>query len=294
MLLFEDTYLSKNKSLCIIKRADCAVYQQLWGIYSTLFGSLDKEWLFYREGINQLMKIMKHQILILAAAISSFALVSCNSSEENAETAMDSSEMEIEETMSENSEIAVIAPQEVVYTETSYIGKFPLADTVMKYSSDGAANYRLTKNMTSLAEEITANLGDKASILQYGEGIIVALDRGDIFEKDEAKLNENTKDILRHLAFNLQKEQDTYIMVAGRADSDGKTDKNDKLAYKRAAVAANYLHGCGVDEDRFFVDSYGEKYPDYRNNSKLNKERNRRVDFLIIPSNEMRELVTAR
>jgi outer membrane protein OmpA-like peptidoglycan-associated protein len=81
-------------------------------------------------------------------------------------------------------------------------------------------------------------------------------------------------------------------MVAGRADIDGKMGKNNKLAYKRAAVAANYLHGCGVDEARFFVDSYGEEYPDYRNNSKLNKERNRRVDFLIIPSNVMREEVT--
>ena len=117
----------------------------------------------------------------------------------------------------------------------------------------------------------------------------LSLDKGDIFGKDNTVLNENTKDILRHLVFNLQKAEDTYIMVAGRADSDGKIDKNDKLAYKRAAVAANYLHGCGVDESRFFVDRYGEKYPDYRNNSKLNKERNRRVDFLIIPSNAMRE-----
>jgi outer membrane protein OmpA-like peptidoglycan-associated protein len=236
---------------------------------------------------------MKKSALFLTLIIGSLYLQSCSTKEtdetENLSKEQMQETMAMEEAQAMDEELATKAPVKAEYKQMEYVNAFPLVDTILKYSSDGRVNYRLTQNMTALSKELTSNLGDKASVMQYGEGIIVALDQGDIFEKNGFTLNENAKDILRYLAYNLQKNPDTYIMVAGRADSDGKNDKNDKLAYKRAAVAANYLHGCGIDEDRFFVDSYGEKYPDYRNNTKFNMDKNRRVDFLIIPSNQMRE-----
>jgi outer membrane protein OmpA-like peptidoglycan-associated protein len=143
--------------------------------------------------------------------------------------------------------------------------------------------------MSNHARMLSENLQGRASVIQYGEGVIVALDQGDVFGKDQFVLKDNAKEILRYLAFNLNQMPDTYILVAGRADSDGKSEHNDKLAYKRAAAAANYLHGCGIEEDRFFVDSYGESYPDFKNNTGINKNKNRRVDFLILPSNALRE-----
>jgi len=231
---------------------------------------------------------MKKILLILTALSASFYFQSCTSEE----TSKDSSEIQDEAIEMEENTATSQTPEAIEYSQEAFISEFPLVDSVLKYSSDGNVNYRLTEEMALLAEELSSNLEGQASVLQYGEGVIVALDQGDIFAKSEIALNDNSKDILRHLAFNLQKRPDTYIMVAGRADSDGSMDKNDKIAYKMAAVAANYLYGCGISEDRFFVDSYGEKYPDYRNNSRLNKDRNRRVDFLIIPSNQMRENVS--
>lgn len=228
------------------------------------------------------------KVSLVALAISSILLFqACNS---NSET--DAETMKIEEgtAMTDESDMnnTSEAKGQEEYAEMTPVSEFPLADTVLKYSSEGNISNRLTDKMSLHAQMISSNLNGKASVLQYGEGVIVALDQGDIFETDDFTLNEKSKDVLRSLAYNLKQMPDTYILVAGRADSDGPSDHNDKLAYKRAAMAAKYLHGCGIDEDRFFVDSYGEKYPDFKNNTRLSKNKNRRVDFLIIPSNELR------
>lgn len=229
----------------------------------------------------------KLSMAILAAATVLF-VQSCNSESEegNSENSEDmSADMNMENTS------ATMDATMADYQEEPYISEFPLADSALKYSSEGTLNTKLTNRMSEHAEMLSSNLDGLASVIQYGEGVIVAMDQGDVFEKDDFTLNENAKNILRHLAFNLKEMPETYILVAGRADSDGASDHNDKLAFKRAAQAANYLHGCGIEEDRFFVDSYGEKYPDFRNNTGINKNKNRRVDFLIIPSNSLREEV---
>ncbi len=232
---------------------------------------------------------MKKSIVVLAALAGFTYLQSCNSStSESEDMNMSMSEEEMMEGDAGSSENAENT-SEAMYSETAYISEFPLADTIIKYSSEGRLNAKLTDEMARNANMLVENLGADASVLQYGEGVIVALDQGNVFESDQFTLNDNSKDILRRLAFNLKQMPDTYILVAGRADKDGAADHNDELAYKRAAMAANYLHGCGIPEERFFVDSYGEKYPDYRNDSRLNKGKNRRVDFLIIPSNSLRE-----
>ncbi|KPM48291.1 OmpA family protein [Jiulongibacter sediminis] len=236
---------------------------------------------------------MKKLSLVALAVSSVLFLPACNSEADSETDTMEMDETTEMTSEVENKEMQVATGQEE-YTEVALVSEFPLADTVLKYSSEGSTNYKLTNTMGHHAEMISSNLNGRASVLQYGEGVIVALDQGDIFESDEFTLNEKSKDVLRSLAYNLKQMPDTYILVAGRADSDGSAEHNDKLAYKRAAMAANYLHGCGIDENRFFVNSYGEKYPDFKNNTSISKNKNRRVDFLIIPSNELRNEMAMR
>ncbi|MFY7910306.1 MAG: OmpA family protein [Emticicia sp.] len=177
----------------------------------------------------------------------------------------------------------------VIATEDLQDLKYPLADSVMKYSMKGSADAILTNEMVNLSRQITDNMLDKVSVSQYGQGVVVSLNKGNVFGVDDYTLNEDTKTILRNLAYNLNENKESYIVVFGRADATGNAKHNQDLAYKRAASVANYLFGCAIDKNRLFVESFGEKYPDYANNSKLNMNKNRRVDLLIIPSNEIRE-----
>ncbi|AWV98269.1 OmpA family protein [Arcticibacterium luteifluviistationis] len=239
------------------------------------------------------------KILIGSIFISTFA-IGCNNDSESENTDMEMTEnmdmmdntgdMEIEAATATNNSVAedqVIFTDEVYNNEVAY--NFPLADTISKYSTEGKTGSLLSDWMKTYAKDLNANLNQEATVLHFGEGVIVALDKGDMYGVEDFILNEDAKTALRKLAFNLQQEPDTYILVAGRTDASGSADFNEKLAFRRAAIAANYLKGCGVDESRFFIDSYGEKYPDYQNSSKINRDRNRRVDFLILPSNQMRE-----
>lgn len=167
---------------------------------------------------------------------------------------------------------------------------FPLADTIMKYSMAGTANLPLTNDMVSLSKEVSDNMNNEASVSQYGQGVIVSFDKGNAFAINEFALNEQTKTSLRKLAFKLKENPSSFVVVFGRADATGPAEYNEKLAQRRASAVANYLLGCTVEKERLFVDSFGEKFPDFKNNTAMNKNRNRRVDILIIPSNEAREV----
>ncbi|WP_341224408.1 OmpA family protein [uncultured Arcticibacterium sp.] len=244
---------------------------------------------------------MKYAKILLGSIFVSTFVFGCNESSDSSEdTAMNDSaememmdntgDMEIEAAPATNNAIAeanVIFTDEVYNNEVAY--NFPLADTISKYSTEGRAGSLMSDWMKTYAKDLNANLNQEATVLHFGEGVIVALDKGDMYGVEDFVLNEDAKAALRKLAFNLQQEPDTYVLVAGRTDASGSAEFNDKLAFRRAAIAANYLKGCGIDESRFFIDSFGEKYPDYQNSSKINRDRNRRVDFLILPSNEMRE-----
>lgn len=179
---------------------------------------------------------------------------------------------------------------DVVTTTDLETMNFPLADTIMKYSMAGQADMPLTNEMVSLSKEVAENMNNEASVAQYGQAVIVSFDKGNAFGVNDFTLNENIKNSLRKLVFKLKENPNSFVVVFGRADATGPADYNEKLAQKRASTVANYLLGCTVEKERLFVDSFGEKFPDFKNNTAMNKNKNRRVDILIIPSNEAREV----
>ena len=225
------------------------------------------------------MKIMKMTKFLMIPAAALVFMTSCKTSN-TMKTANNNMLMNGEVT---NEEIAA---------DNMY--SYPLADTVMKYSSTGMVGEELTDQMTVFAKNLDQNLGDEASVMQFGEGIVVALDKGNMFDLESPLLNNKTKDVLRKFAYNISNGPDVYILVAGRTDATGSVDYNEKLAKRRALMVANYLNGCGVAKEKFFIDSFGENYPDYSNRTKANRDKNRRVDFLLIPSNSMREMAAAK
>jgi outer membrane protein OmpA-like peptidoglycan-associated protein len=178
----------------------------------------------------------------------------------------------------------------VVTSELTNID-YPLADTVYKYSVKGAlTGYELSEDMMRVADEMKANKPLNADITQLGQGVIVSFAGNDeMFRFGEFKLTKKAKTNLRYLAFNLKENPNLYVAAFGRADAIGSVDFNEDLGYKRAAMVANYLKICGIQQDRLFVDSFGEKYPEMMGDSELTMFDKRRVDMLVIPSNEMRK-----
>ncbi|MDP2342537.1 MAG: OmpA family protein [Deltaproteobacteria bacterium] len=74
----------------------------------------------------------------------------------------------------------------------------------------------------------------------------------------------------------------TKARVEGHTDSDGSDETNLDLSDRRAKAVKRYLVGKGIEADRLQAVGYGERREVVPNTSKSNKEKNRRVEFVIV------------
>jgi OOP family OmpA-OmpF porin len=80
------------------------------------------------------------------------------------------------------------------------------------------------------------------------------------------------------------------ISIEGHTDDDGKASYNKKLSQKRADSVMKYLVEHGIDAARLSAVGHGEESPLVPNDTDENKEKNRRVEFLIIEQDEVKEV----
>ncbi|MCF8077322.1 MAG: OmpA family protein [Desulfotignum sp.] len=105
------------------------------------------------------------------------------------------------------------------------------------------------------------------------------------FDYDSARLGSNSHALLSEVgqALNSKELQLKKIIVNGHTDSDGTTDYNLHLSYRRANAVKKYLVDvCHVSEYRLMVRGFGESMPLKPNNNAGNKQINRRVEFEIL------------
>jgi OOP family OmpA-OmpF porin len=80
------------------------------------------------------------------------------------------------------------------------------------------------------------------------------------------------------------------ISIEGHTDDDGKDKYNKKLSQKRADSVMKYLVEHGIDAARLSAVGHGEEIPLVPNDTDENKEKNRRVEFLIVEQDELKEV----
>jgi uncharacterized repeat protein (TIGR01451 family) len=74
----------------------------------------------------------------------------------------------------------------------------------------------------------------------------------------------------------------TKVRIEGHTDSDGSDAANLDLSQRRTESVLQYLTDKGVDKARLDPKGFGETKPVAPNDSKANKEMNRRVEFAIV------------
>lgn len=144
----------------------------------------------------------------------------------------------------------------------------------------GAAGALIGAQMDKHAEELAYELPG-ATVQRIGEGIVVTFPEGLLFTFDSYEVSPAAGDNLRKLAASLKKYEDTRTLIVGHTDSRGSDAYNMDLSERRAAAAASYIVGEGVERARVNTAGRGETEPIAGNDSDEGRRLNRRVEIAI-------------
>jgi len=162
-------------------------------------------------------------------------------------------------------------------------------ENISTVSMGGTSGEELKRIMAEYVPNLNENLGDIAMVDIYEEGLVVTMNKGNFFDVNSYIIKEEAKEDLRKVAFSLNQMPNTFVVVGGHTDATGSYKHNKKLSRMRAVQVANYLKSSGVDEKRLLVEGYGKDIPRYSNNTMKGRDKNRRVDFVIVADNAVRE-----
>ncbi|HEY5922451.1 MAG TPA: OmpA family protein [Kofleriaceae bacterium] len=103
------------------------------------------------------------------------------------------------------------------------------------------------------------------------------------FETGSAKISKRSDALLDQIGQALDAHpQVTKIRVEGHTDNVGDPRLNQRLSEERAASVKEALVSRGVDDDRLDTKGFGEKQPIAPNKSAGGRQKNRRVEFVIV------------
>ncbi len=125
---------------------------------------------------------------------------------------------------------------------------------------------------------IAAGLPDMRNKL-LTEGKLISY--GITFDVNSDKIKSESFATIKEIAQVLKDNPTVKIKVVGHTDSDGDDKSNLDLSKRRSASVKNSLvTDFSIDETRIETDGKGESEPIAKNDSAVNKAKNRRVEFL--------------
>ena len=149
----------------------------------------------------------------------------------------------------------------------------------------GVAGAIIGKKMDQQAQELEQEIPG-AVVERVGEGIQITFASGLLFDFDSDVIRGDARTNLNNLADNLNKYDETNLMIAGHTDAIGSDSYNQDLSERRAESAARYLRSQGVTRPIETV-GLGEREPVADNDTEDGRSRNRRVEVAIYASDEM-------
>jgi len=110
--------------------------------------------------------------------------------------------------------------------------------------------------------------------------------KGINFRRNSADIKASSFPLLKE-AVGVFKEYPTLrVEISGHTSDEGKRDFNMKLSRKRAEAVKLFLVSAGIDESRIGTKGYGPDKPIADNETKEGKEKNRRIEFRLLGTEE--------
>lgn len=151
----------------------------------------------------------------------------------------------------------------------------------------GAAGAIIGSQMDRQARELEEKLKG-ANVERLGEAIAIKFDSGLLFGFDSSDISTDARNNLTLLANSLKEYDNTDVVIIGHTDSVGSETYNQGLSERRAKSAADFLVTQGISRDRLIVEGRGEVEPIADNATDEGRRLNRRVEVLILASEDFR------
>jgi outer membrane protein OmpA-like peptidoglycan-associated protein len=165
------------------------------------------------------------------------------------------------------------------------------AEAAREAAEKRAAEAEAARQEAELARQQAAEASTRAEELQKTladlearpteRGIVLTL--GDVlFEFNESTLKPGAQLNLQRLVEFLKRNADREVLVEGHTDSAGSDAYNLELSRRRAESVAGYLVKSGIPSAQLLPRGYGEAYPVAANDTAAGRQRNRRVEVVIL------------
>ncbi|MEM8795354.1 MAG: OmpA family protein [Pseudomonadota bacterium] len=157
---------------------------------------------------------------------------------------------------------------------------------IAKFTDDPSAIYqyvRLTdRNIKCKAGKYSG--ADIDAVGAIGAAVRVTLDGNVLFDFDSADLREEARAELGKVTKTLNRYPGAQVIVEGHTDSKGSDAYNLELSQQRAASVRDFLVSSGATEtSKSETRGFGETRPVATNETDEGRQKNRRVDLIIIP-----------
>ncbi len=123
---------------------------------------------------------------------------------------------------------------------------------------------------------------DAGRTLAFVEGDSVVITDKIFFDLNRARIKTRSEPVLNAVASILKAHGDLKVRVEGHTDDQGEPNWNRTLSQLRSERVREYLIKRGIADDRLEAKGFGYDRPLERSTSETARDKNRRVEFVII------------
>jgi len=165
-----------------------------------------------------------------------------------------------------------------------------------------AANEKRRQQYNSLVQSLAKEVEKgQLKVRQYQNMMSVDLADQVFFDSGRATLKSGGKDVLKKVADALKKYDNKVIRVAGHTDNvpvakvlQNKFPTNWELSVARATTVVRFLQDSGIPPERLIASGRGEYEPVVPNDTAEGRQKNRRIEIMLIDQSLVDEMNKAR
>jgi outer membrane protein OmpA-like peptidoglycan-associated protein len=141
--------------------------------------------------------------------------------------------------------------------------------------------YNIINDVKVTEADVANGVTQDIELVKFEVGMKIVL-KNIFYDVAKATLRPESVAELDRLVRIMEQNPTLVVEIGGHTDSDGSDDYNERLSQARSQSVVDYLLDAGIAENRLVAKGYGEKTPVAPNDTKENKQLNRRTEFGVL------------